>query len=53
MATVALFWLVFWVILDAALALPKVLAIVSTVCRDGDLRPRRDDALAVGTSARE
>ena len=29
MATVALFWLVFWVILDAALALPKVLAIVS------------------------
>ncbi len=29
MATVALFWLAFWVILDAALALPKVLAIVS------------------------
>jgi MFS family permease len=29
MATVALFWLVFWVILDAALALPKVLAVVS------------------------
>jgi MFS family permease len=29
MATVALFWLVFWVILDAALALPKFLAIVS------------------------
>jgi MFS family permease len=29
MATVALFWLVFWVILDAALALPKVLSVVS------------------------
>jgi MFS family permease len=29
MATVALFWFVFWVILDAALAMPKVLAIVS------------------------
>jgi len=29
MATVAIFWLVFWVILDAALALPKVLAVVS------------------------
>lgn len=29
MATVALFWLVFWVILDTALALPKGLAVVS------------------------
>jgi MFS family permease len=29
MATVALIWFVFWVILDTALALPKVLAIVS------------------------
>jgi MFS family permease len=29
MATVAAIWCVFWVILDAALALPKVLAIVS------------------------
>jgi MFS family permease len=29
MATVAVFWLIFWVILDAALALPKVLSIVS------------------------
>jgi MFS family permease len=29
MATVALLWLIFWVILDAALALPKGLAIVS------------------------
>jgi MFS family permease len=29
MATVALFWLVFWVILDTALELPKILAIVS------------------------
>ena len=29
MATVALFWFVFWVILDAALALPKVFSVVS------------------------
>ena len=29
MATVALFWFVFWVILDAVLALPKVLSVVS------------------------
>ena len=29
MATVAVFWLAFWLILDAALALPKVLAIAS------------------------
>jgi MFS family permease len=29
MATVAVFWFVFWVILDAALALPKVLSVVS------------------------
>ncbi len=29
MATVAAFWLVFWIILDVALALPKILAVVS------------------------
>jgi MFS family permease len=29
MATVALFWLIFWVILDVALALPTILAVIS------------------------
>jgi len=51
MATVALFWLVFWVILDARSRSEGARDRV-TVCRDGDLASG-DDALAGGTSARE
>ena len=44
MAIVAVFWLLFWVILEAALASPEGLAIVSSVS-PWCLRDRRDDAL--------
>ena len=47
MATVAVFWLVFWVILDVALALPRSSRYLA-VLRHDRLRARGDDALPVG-----